>query len=230
MKNFFIRNCHVGISLNQATNCIIANNTITGTSELIPQQVTAGIYVWEGNHSVITGNRLADNYNGIYICYDSENTIVGNSITNSASTAILFWNTSQNTFYHNSFNNKVQVFTNEPSVNVWSSGEKGNYWSGYNGHDSNGDGIGDTPYAIDGNQQDDYPSMIPFAAVVDSGLINSLIALANHQQTESSPTAHVTPVPSEPQSTGEPLSVLPIVAVVALVVVAGVVVYLKKRK
>ena len=33
----------------------------------------------------------------------------------------------------------------------------GNYWDDYNGSDTNGDGIGETPYIIDGNNSDNYP-------------------------------------------------------------------------
>ena len=47
VKNLLIKNCKTGIYMDQANNCIIANNTITGTSSLIPQQVTAGIFFGE---------------------------------------------------------------------------------------------------------------------------------------------------------------------------------------
>jgi hypothetical protein len=49
-------------------------------------------------------------------------------------------------------------------VNDWdiTVGGKGNYWSDYAGTDDDGDGIGDTPYIIDINNQDNYPLMTEF--------------------------------------------------------------------
>ena len=45
--------------------------------------------------------------------------------------------------------------------NAWDNGSQGNYWSNYTGTDNNGDGIGDTPYLVYENNQDNYPLMNP---------------------------------------------------------------------
>jgi hypothetical protein len=48
--------------------------------------------------------------------------------------------------------------------NTWDDGypSGGNYWSDYNGYDSDHDGIGDTPYFIDENNTDHYPLMVQY--------------------------------------------------------------------
>jgi hypothetical protein len=73
---------------------------------------------------------------------------------------------SNNLFYHNSYvNNSRQVYITPPgfaipdSINVWDNGVDGNYWSDYVGVDNNGDGLGDSPYFMDENNQDNYPIM-----------------------------------------------------------------------
>ena len=60
---------------------------------------------------------------------------------------------------------------------LFDDGCEGNYWSGYNGTDSDFDGIGDTPYIIDSNNIDHYPLMNPYwiPADVNHDLIVSIL-------------------------------------------------------
>jgi hypothetical protein len=44
-------------------------------------------------------------------------------------------------------------------VSVWDHDAEGNYWSDYTGQDINRDGIGDTPYVINVENQDNHPLM-----------------------------------------------------------------------
>jgi nitrous oxidase accessory protein NosD len=71
-----------------------------------------------------------------------------------------------NLIYHNSFiDDGDQETTYTEETNRWGWDNEflsgGNYWSYYDGHDYIEDGIGDTPYIIDENNQDNYPLMNP---------------------------------------------------------------------
>jgi hypothetical protein len=81
---------------------------------------------------------------------------------------------SNNWIYHNNLiGNPNQAYDNSNNGNQWENGypSGGNYWSDYTGNDSykgpnqdipGSDGIGDTPYIIDADSQDNYPLMEPF--------------------------------------------------------------------
>ncbi len=64
------------------------------------------------------------------------------------------------------------------ALHSWDNGNKGNFWSDYNGTDANHDGIGDTYYKIDVLNQDRYPLMqsivnppVPSARVTSEAII-----------------------------------------------------------
>jgi parallel beta-helix repeat protein len=183
IKNTKITEFVEGVYINYgAARHTVVNNTITNND--------LGIYVNSAWNNTIDSNTIANNrrYGIILIwCYDVPgNMIVNNIVVNNALVGINLGDNSKNTtirsntiannnfgiyvdnafgntIYHSNFvNNSIQVDI-QGEVNSWDNGSPsgGNFWSDYNGTDLNGDGIGDTPYEIDANNQDRYPLIVP---------------------------------------------------------------------
>jgi len=145
----------IRLTASSSYNTVQGNNIIANNGD--------GIYLNESSENNILGNDITgNNVAGICLVYSSNyNRISGNNITEHSFGVVLF-ESSNNSFYHNNFvNNTHQVFTGESLLppNIWDNGypSGGNYWSDYAGVDADGDGIGDTPYLIDTNNQDNYP-------------------------------------------------------------------------
>jgi parallel beta-helix repeat protein len=118
--------------------------------------------------SKIVKNYMESNRIGIELVSSSNNYIIENNITNTGSAIYFDSQSSNNTIYHNTFVNYNTIdplvkFHIEPgSVNVWDNGAEGNYWTWNNNNftDNDGDGIGDEPYVIDENNQDNHPLLL----------------------------------------------------------------------
>jgi len=155
---------------------------------------------------------------GVFIDNAAENSITRNSIINSQR-GVFTQTANSNVIHHNNFINNTEgwndtaltPFTFKPiSVNVWDDGCEGNYWSDYNGTDQNGDGIGDTPHVIGQNNTDRYPLTKPVS-------INL-------------------PLPESPvENSSKPTDPFPITTILITIlitvalIIAGLLVYLKKR-
>ncbi|MEJ2281602.1 MAG: NosD domain-containing protein [Candidatus Bathyarchaeota archaeon] len=125
-----------------------SNNSITGNN--------GDILVFESNNNTVAQNNVTNHEPfGIQLAYSSGNLFSQNIIQNCKLDIRFVVNS---TFYHNNFLN-VSVEIIENTALFWDNGSQGNYWSNYNGIDSNGDGIGDTPYIINEENQDNYPLM-----------------------------------------------------------------------
>jgi parallel beta-helix repeat protein len=151
VENNLINNSYAGIHLRSSNNNTLSSNYEEGGNY--------GFILEGSNKTKILRNRIANASNGIYSSSSSDNDIVENRIRNSWE-GIRLKNSVNNRIYHNNFiSNTRQVFVWFSPINVWDNGypSGGNYWSDYVGVDSNGDGIGETPYIINTDNQDNYP-------------------------------------------------------------------------
>ncbi len=175
-----------GISISphwrQGTN-VIQNSTITYNGNGIYSNATIGVVVienstisnntgsgliidsWQGEYvirnSVISFNKK----HGIELYGDSEFDITCNGIFANDETGIRIakWSLQEPnaSIHHNNIISNVNQATDDGNLSTWDDGSEGSYWSDYKGNDTNGDGIGDEPYVIDADSQDNFPFINP---------------------------------------------------------------------
>ncbi len=161
-------------------------------------------------NNVLLSNKMSLGKYGVILgrAYENEfreNSIIGNEI--GISIDFDAWKIyeifDEQPYYNNCFCNNIisnlqNVYSRTASsyYNRWES----NYWSDYNGTDTNCDSIGDTPYVIDEYNQDNHPLMKPTIS--------------------SSPEPH-----QEPSPTTSVIGAAIVVAVVSL----GLLVYYKRK-
>lgn len=147
-----------GIDLSYRSNVTLKNLEVTN--------FTYGIFLSSSSNNVLTGNIISNNDAGISLWYYSNNNIfIGNTVSNNLYGIYLVWSRNNTFFLNNLIDNTLQAFVSSRFVNIWDDAypSGGNYWSDYNGTDDNQDGIGETPYVIDENNEDNYPLMGMFS-------------------------------------------------------------------
>ncbi|HVO36584.1 MAG TPA: right-handed parallel beta-helix repeat-containing protein [Candidatus Acidoferrum sp.] len=157
-----------------------SNNTIQ--DNFIAWNNLTGIQLQSDSaYNTIRTNFIRENYNhGLAINYSCFNYVMGNYFIDNVGYGAGFFGASNNTIYHNNFENNVNQAIDAWCTNSWDNGypSGGNYWSNYNGtdvykgayQDINGsDGIGDTHFTIDANSTDHYPLMGPAGSSTTTG-------------------------------------------------------------
>jgi hypothetical protein len=171
------------IDANVEDNSTCAAVRITGKDVLLSGftirncEDTYGIAVY-GEDATITGNNIMNNTVGVGV-FANDSKVVTNNICNNLQ-GIWLQNDAENcTFYHNNFMNNTKHAYHQPpcqGANKWDNGYEGNFWDGYTGTDTNGDGVGETPYPVSPNNIDEYPLMKPYMLgdVNHDGIVNMM--------------------------------------------------------
>jgi parallel beta-helix repeat protein len=161
------------LAVEDAGQVILVNCSGITVQNLNLSNTSVGVELWDTSNSTVAGNVLAANsMANVMLWSSSGNNISKNKIKGSLYDGVYLWYSSGNRLYHNSIeDNLVQALVGPSGYsNLWTDGypSGGNYWSDYAGTDlcsgpyqneTGSDGIGDTPYVIDANNQDHYPVM-----------------------------------------------------------------------
>ncbi|GAG90251.1 unnamed protein product, partial [marine sediment metagenome] len=111
------------------------NNNNTTIFENIIISNNIGIYLLNSSYTTIRDNNIEDNYEyGVYL--EGSHSEISRSI-------LIYGNYFESNLIENAYDN-----VNNTS---WDNSSIGNYWNDYPGVDANDDGIGDTPYSINGS-------------------------------------------------------------------------------
>ena len=156
-SNNIITNCTYAIYLEWGfEETEITNNTITDNQY--------GIYIYLGSnrHAIFRNNISYNGYYGIRI-KGRDNQVFENVFFHNNLGMYLCCGSVNNIVYKNNFIQNKKNAKDDKYTNLWSYNSTGNYWDDYTGTDSDGDGIGDTPYQIPGygNRKDDFPLIEP---------------------------------------------------------------------
>ena len=172
--NIISYNFYHGVDMWYSTNNSIVRNNLSHNHN--------GVLLDRSSWNNVVGNNISHNSDsGVLLAGSCWNNIVGNNINNSKfgvsskwspigniitentiklSTCGVFLGGRRNMVYHNNFiDNKMQAYVPGYPENIWDNGLEGNYWSDYEGSDSDQDGIGDAPYMIYENSRDNCPLM-----------------------------------------------------------------------
>ncbi len=172
--NGIVMDISVGFNIyNNTVNLNLADGIVAGDSGFtfiwwneVYDNMGPGIRLAKCQYFEVMNNSVYENGDdGLYITDTSNTEFAYNDIYNNTEYAINLTDCAACTIHHNNMMGNTGLSSqgyDNTTANQWDNGTEGNWWSDYLGVDGNGDGIGDTPYAIDGTTTTDrYPLIDP---------------------------------------------------------------------
>jgi len=168
IKNVKVTRFFYGFYFESSSNITLSGNNVIGNYYGVAVGSSWG-------NKFVCNNVFNNTLDGFFLFYSDNNVIYGNTVLSNKRYGIALSQSSNNRIFHNNFiNNTEQTHLYESFNNMWDDDypSGGNYWSGiayvdlYSGryqNESGGDGIGDTFYAINGNDQDRFPLIAPIS-------------------------------------------------------------------
>ncbi|MBN1245566.1 hypothetical protein JXA31_08230 [Candidatus Bathyarchaeota archaeon] len=173
-----------GLNVEGVTNVTVKNVEAKGfidsdvsinyaTNSTFLRLKAASYYLRNSNFTTIAESNISSDdslsFQQLIMLYSNNNIIMGNDIVS------LYLDFGyNNTFVKNNF---LIGYFSVNGGNFWDDGSLGNYWSGYDGVDVNGDGVGDTPHLINANDQDRFPLMNLWDPVIPYDTVPPLISI-----------------------------------------------------
>jgi len=151
-----VSNVTYGIDVEYSGNFSVFGNTVMNNPA---EDSTYGIYSYSNSLYSYYGNTVSGSNYSLYSESDFAGVFYGNTFSNAHNYMLYLYDSSSLTFYHNNFLNgsRIKTYFYGTSNLVWnlSLPVGGNYWSNYSGTGS--DGIGSTPYKVNGTSVDYLP-------------------------------------------------------------------------
>lgn len=166
----------LGLYFRNLNGTVLNGNMFDQKGSSAPDSI--GIKMFNASKSTFSNNTFLNYNTDIFSKLSYNDSFYGNYFNNST-IPLNLTSTNNSIFYHNDFiyNKRHNFILSSSSNDLFnlSMSVGGNYWSSYNGSDKNNDGIGDSPFDINGTFNDQYPLMKPWVRPVVAFMVPSLM-------------------------------------------------------